>query len=107
MKKLLVTNPLIISFTAFLIFLNIACFPQDTLVKSELPVVQKILGLTFTEAERDSMYDEVKFTVKEFDKMRKMPLPNSVPLTLAFNPVLPGMTFNHTQQKIKDRKSVV
>lgn len=69
--------------------------------KADLPTASKILGLTFTDAERDSMYDRVKGTMKDFDRMRMIHLPNSVPLTLAFSPVLQGMKLNHTQTKIK------
>ena len=75
-------------------------FGQDTLTKSDLITGEKILGLTFTTREVDSMYLNVKNTVREIKKMHQAHLGNEVPMSLWQSPVLPGMTFNDRQEKI-------
>lgn len=58
------------------------------------------MGLQFTEPELDSMLGNVRFARSNFQSMRKFPLDNGTPLTLAHSPVLPGMTFNKIQQPV-------
>ena len=76
-------------------------FFQDTLSKKDFVTGEKFLGLNFTEREIDSMYGSVRNTVGEIKKMRTYHLDNSVPMTLAHSPVLPGMKFNIMQNPVK------
>ncbi|HEV8080957.1 MAG TPA: amidase [Chitinophagaceae bacterium] len=92
MGYLFIITCLLFSFTAF---------SQDTLTRKDFVTAQKFLDLNFNEAEIDSMYFSVRNSVREIKKMHGYPIENSVPLTLAFNPVLPGMQFNTTQNKVK------
>nr|MBA3675720.1 amidase [Chitinophagaceae bacterium] len=82
-------------------------FSQDTLTRKDFVTAQKFLDLNFNEAEIDSMYFSVRNSVREIKKMHGYPLENSVPLTLAFNPGLPGMQFNTTQDRVKWNYPVV
>ncbi len=73
----------------------------DTLTRKDFLTGQKFLDLTFTESEIDSMYFAVRNNVRAINTMHKYHLDNSVPMTLAFNPVLPGMKFNKVQNPVK------
>jgi Asp-tRNA(Asn)/Glu-tRNA(Gln) amidotransferase A subunit family amidase len=75
-------------------------FCQDSLSIKDIPAAERIIGLQFKQAERDSLFDRVKNNVKEFDKMRQYPLANNIPLSTWQTPVLPGMVFNTKQNKI-------
>ncbi len=63
-----------------------------------IAAAEKIIGLQFTPAERDSMLGDLQENLENYEKLRQVPLPNSVPPALAFNPVPPGMTFD-TQRR--------
>jgi len=77
---------------------NIFC--QDTLTLQDIPAAERVIGLQFKQAERDSLFDDVKNTAKEFNKMRLYQLDNSVPLSTWQTPVLPGMQFNTKQNTV-------
>jgi Asp-tRNA(Asn)/Glu-tRNA(Gln) amidotransferase A subunit family amidase len=61
---------------------------------------QKIVGLTFTTAEKDSMVDDLRGNATNYDKMRKLPVPNSLPYPFQFNPAPAGFKVPVQQQKI-------
>ncbi|HAK11148.1 MAG TPA: amidase, partial [Chitinophagaceae bacterium] len=73
---------------------------QDTIRKSEIPVVAKFADLSFTQQEIDSMFDGVKENVFEIRKMHKYPLSNSTPMSMWQSPVVAGMQFDMKQQPI-------
>jgi len=63
-----------------------------------IAAAEKIIGLQFNQAERDSMLGDLHENLQNYEKIRQVPLPNSVPPALAFNPVPVGMTFD-TQRR--------
>ena len=69
----------------------------DTISKEDLRIAAKVIGIDFTEPERDSMLRDVRDNVREYTKMRSLPLNNSVPMTLWQSPLLPGMKFDTKQ----------
>lgn len=73
---------------------------QDTIRKSEIPIVAKFADLSFTQQEIDSMFDGVKENVFEIRKMHKYPLSNSTPMSMWQSPVVAGMQFDMKQQPI-------
>lgn len=73
---------------------------QDTISKADIPTAAKFLDLQFTPAEIDSMYGGVRDLIRNVQRMHRLPLSNSVPMSLAQKPVLAGMTFE-PQEKIK------
>ncbi|GAC1384754.1 MAG: amidase [Ginsengibacter sp.] len=79
---------------------SFVCFGQDTLTKKDLIAGEHLSSITFTQAEMDSMYDNVKGTVKDIEQLHKSHLDNSVGLTLHQCPVLPGMKFNMVQKPV-------
>ena len=75
-------------------------FSQDTITKADINVAANIIGLNFTQKELDSMHRDVRLNRNDYINMRKYKLDNSVPMSLAHSPMLPGMKFNKTQNKI-------
>ena len=73
---------------------------QDSLSIKDIPAAERVIGLQFTQPERDSLFDDVKNSAKEYNKMRQYPLPNNIPLSTWQTPVLPGMVFNTKQNKV-------
>lgn len=74
---------------------------QDTITKADINTAAKVIGLQFTEPELDSMLGNVRGARNNYQNMRKFPLDNGTPMTLAHSPVLPGMTFDKVQQPVK------
>ena len=84
-----------------LLFIDIAAYCQDTLTLKDIPAAERVIGLQFKQAERDSLFADVKNSIAEYNKMRQYKLDNSVPLSTWQTPVLPGMKFNMKQEKVK------
>ena len=81
--------------------ITIPAYCQDTLTINDLPAAERVIGLRFKQSERDSLFNDVKNDVREYEKMRQFKLDNSVPLSTWQNPVLPGMEFNRKQNRVK------
>ncbi|MEP6617405.1 MAG: amidase [Ginsengibacter sp.] len=75
-------------------------FAQDTLLKNDLPSAEKMFGLSFTAADRDSLYDEVKNTASEIKKMHQYHLGNEIQMSLVQTPLLPGMKISKKQMPV-------
>lgn len=83
--------------SATLSFLTTAAQQKDTISKEDIIIAAKLMGLEFTEPERDSMLRNVRDNRINYGLMRKLPLNNSVPMSLWQSPVLPGMQFETKQ----------
>lgn len=64
---------------------------------NDLPSAEKMFGFSFSAKDRDSLFDEVKSTTAEINKMHQLHLGNDVQMSLVQNPLLPGMKVNTTQ----------
>jgi Asp-tRNA(Asn)/Glu-tRNA(Gln) amidotransferase A subunit family amidase len=75
---------------------------EDTLRIKTAQVVEaeKVIGLEFTPAERDSMLDDLNYNLGLYDRMREAYIDNSVPPAFIFNPPPPGMKPELDQQPI-------
>lgn len=73
-------------------FLNNKISPQV------ITEASKIIGIDFTEAERDSMIRELESNRASYQELRDLELDNSVAPALSFNPIPPGRTFDKTEQ---------
>ena len=67
---------------------------------SNLPVTramvidgEQLIGLHFSDAKRDSMLGDLKDQRTNYENLRKIPLDNSVPPAILFNPIPVGMRF--------------
>lgn len=60
-----------------------------------------IIGLEFTDTERDTMIEALTDTREDLQSIRDMKLPNSIPPSLNFNPVPVGKRFDFQQRAQK------
>jgi Asp-tRNA(Asn)/Glu-tRNA(Gln) amidotransferase A subunit family amidase len=67
----------------------------------DIRAAEKIAGLEFTPAERDSLLDGVRANLESYSAIRDLEMPNSVMPSIQFNPVLAGMQFNRVQYPIE------
>lgn len=85
---------------AFAVFAFISGSAQDTIRVSDLASSAKIIDITYTQKELDTMYSGVMENFENYRLMHKQHLENSTPMSLWQNPVLPGMHFETKQQPI-------
>jgi len=69
---------------------------SDTIIENS----EKIIGVSFTAAERDSMINELNDNLQSYQKIREIQIKNSIPPSLQFNPVPVGKIFNKEYEKI-------
>ena len=62
---------------------------------------QKIMGLDFSEAKRDSMLENLADQLENYGKLRTIPLPNSIPPAILFNPIPVGFQFEKERRLFK------
>jgi Asp-tRNA(Asn)/Glu-tRNA(Gln) amidotransferase A subunit family amidase len=74
---------------------------QDTLTKKDIAAASKLFDLSFTDKEIDTMYAGIKDNLIVYKQMHKYSIDNSVQMSLAQSPILPGMIFPAKQEKIK------
>jgi Asp-tRNA(Asn)/Glu-tRNA(Gln) amidotransferase A subunit family amidase len=64
---------------------------QESVTKEMVAQAEKIAGLEFTEEEREGIATGLTRSVRNYERLREVPLPNSVVPAVQFDPVLPGM----------------
>ncbi|MEE9288653.1 MAG: amidase [Bacteroidota bacterium] len=69
--------------------------------KQVIAEAEKLVGLTFTNAERDSMLDGMIEHLGNYDTLRMVNLANSVPPAIAFSAILPDRKFNSERKPFK------
>jgi Asp-tRNA(Asn)/Glu-tRNA(Gln) amidotransferase A subunit family amidase len=92
---------LLFFFLTCLLSLTITAQQKDTISKEDLKIAAKVIGLEFTEPERDSMLRDVRDNYMEYVRMRSLPLNNNVPMSLWQSPVMPGMRFETKQLPVQ------
>jgi Asp-tRNA(Asn)/Glu-tRNA(Gln) amidotransferase A subunit family amidase len=65
---------------------------QESVTKEMVAQAEKLAGLEFTDEERESIARSLNNSVRNYERLREVTLPNSVPPAVQFDPVLPGMT---------------
>ena len=90
-----------ILFTSLLLSFGIFVSAQDTSIqKKDLMSASKLIDLSFTTKEIDTLYSDVIDNLANYKAMHNLSLPNSVPLSMWQTPVVPGMHFNKVQNPI-------
>ena len=85
------------------LFLSCSLFvsAQDTSIqKKDLISASKLFDFSFTTKEIDTLYSDVIDNLENYKAMHRLPLANSVPLSMWQTPVVPGMHFNTVQKPI-------
>lgn len=65
--------------------------------RRHVAAAERLIGLSLTRAERDSLLDDLQEYRSNYTALRNLSLPNSLPLSLLFNPVPLGKTFEVEQ----------
>ena len=90
-----------ILFTTLLLSFGLLVSAQDTSIqKKDLISASKLIDLSFTTKEIDTLYSDVIDNLANYKAMHNLPLANSVPLSMWQTPVLPGMHLNTVQKPI-------
>ncbi len=93
---------LLLSFAIiFSSFLLSAQQNEKKIKKEIIPNAEKIIGLEFTDAERDSMVDALNDQLNNYENIRKIHLDNSIPPAILFNPIPVGFKFDQKQKQLK------
>ena len=85
----------------FLALFSSASFAQDSVMIPDIHSAEKIISIHFTEAKEDSLSGQIRDRAKEYDKMHRYSLDNSIPMTMAQSPLLPYMDLNKKQLPVK------
>ena len=88
-------------FFILLIIFSVSQFFAQGIDREAIQKSEIILGLEFTDQERDSMIADLEQSREDFNAIRDFQLDNSIPPALAFNPVPVGFDFEGEQQEIK------
>ena len=78
-------------YSLLLLLVIIACSDPEKIVKQHLQSTEKLLGLEFTDSERDSILPGLIDLRGQYKDLRKLELPNHVTFPLYFLPQSPGL----------------
>jgi len=73
---------------------------QDSISIQQEIGTEKMYGLQFSDAKRDSIVSGLSDNLKTYQFLHDQNLPNNIPMSLSFDPVLPGMHFNIKQEPL-------
>ncbi len=82
-------------------------FDEEKISIAMVQSAQKIIGMSFTNAEADSMLETLETRRKNYQELRKLNLPNSVAPALNFNPLPSGYQFPDNDNSFKPAKQPV
>lgn len=74
---------------------------QSPITRDIVASAEKLMGLQFSEAKRDSMLDGLKDQLDNYENIRKVHLPNSTPPAVLFNPIPVGMKFQNERKPFR------
>ena len=88
-------------FTFLVSFIIIPSVFSQSITKENVKNVEKIIGLEFTGAERDSMLSGLDSQLVNYEHIRDIGLKNSISPAITFNPIPVGFEFPKEQKQIK------
>ncbi len=94
------TCPLFLLNIFFICLIPFGVLPQ-TITKENIENAEKIIGIDFTDAERDSMMDNLNEHLDNYKKIRETKLKNNVPPAILFNPIPVRFEFPKEQDPIQ------
>jgi Asp-tRNA(Asn)/Glu-tRNA(Gln) amidotransferase A subunit family amidase len=74
---------------------------QNPITVDNVVSAEKIIGLEFTQAKRDSMLDNLSDQLKNYENLRKVSLPNNIPPAILFNPIPAGFQLEKAKKPFK------
>lgn len=88
-------------FLLTLTFLSIWSYSFGQITDRDIQSAQKVMGLSFDQAERDSLAPTLNERLEEYESLRNVPLPNSVPPAMMFEVLPVGFTPKIFQKPIE------
>lgn len=76
-------------------------FSSDDITRDVIASSEKLIGLKFTDAKRDSMIDGLLEQRRYYESIRSVRLENNIPPALLFNPIPVGITFETERKSFK------
>jgi len=77
---------------------------QEKITTEMISQAEKIAGLQFTEEERREIVEDLNLFKGSYEDLRNLHMPNSVPLSLYFNPIPPGKSFSTEKRPFRTSK---
>jgi len=74
---------------------------KNPISKQDVQAAEALMGVSFSNAQRDSMLPDLEDNLGSYKKLRELDLQNSVPPALLFNPVPVGMQFEKEQYPLE------
>lgn len=74
--------------------------PETAITAEHVAGAEKLIGIEFSSAQRDSMLDELNENLQSYIKLRELYPENSVPAALLFHPAPVGMSFNSGEDRL-------
>ena len=100
MRKRWQTGVALVMLAGALFFVAVVAQDTKPIDQDIVASAEKIIGLEFTTAERDSLLDDANDNLEAYHKLRSVQIANSVPPALHFNPVPVGAQFGRTARPI-------
>ncbi len=94
-KQLIILVPIVL-FACVLVFSE-----DESITKTEIASAEKLIGLSFDDAERDSMIDGLNEQLENYKVVREFHLQNSVMPAVLFNPIPTGFKFEEDQKPMQ------
>ncbi|MHB8578660.1 MAG: amidase [Ignavibacteriaceae bacterium] len=92
----------IVAFSSFLLGAFVIYETGNKPITSEIiGNAEKIFGISFSEAQQDSMLDLLNQRLESYQNIRKIDLDNSIPPAILFNPIPEGVKFSTKQLPFK------
>ena len=85
-------------FLGFVLAFTSAHFLDDDITPQVISKASKLIGIDFTQAERDSMITELEGNRESYQNIRNLKLENSIAPALNFNPIPPGKMISKVEQ---------
>jgi Asp-tRNA(Asn)/Glu-tRNA(Gln) amidotransferase A subunit family amidase len=85
----------------YILFVLLVSFShgQDSITTRDVLSFEKIIGLQFNEAERESLLHDAQDQLDAYTLLRSIPLPNNIVPSIQFNPIPMGMAFPKGKSK--------
>jgi len=85
---------------SLLVFLLMASITVAAQEKYPTKTIEPLYGISLTDAERDSLLSNIEGFQKEYEALHKYKLPNSVPMSLVFDPLPIGFQMETTNTPV-------
>ena len=83
-----------------MVIASLSASAQETITTSSVATAEKMLGISFSEAKRDSMLGALSSNLKVYNYIHSKNIPNDAPYPLWYNPVLPTMVVPKKQMPV-------